>query len=113
MIEFFKKTELKKGSTYNTEFFPDKVILESFKYFGQSNRTHVFEGKIEIKTGVPIAEGFILLEDHWMMEIDGVITYKPISSFAIEWHRKEDIEKEAPEVKSRLIKILAEVGTQV
>lgn len=119
MQEYFKRPELKIGSSYDVELYPDKEISESSKYLGRSNGTHVFEGKIKIpirpwkKSKVETANCFILLDDHWIMEVDKVVTYKPISSFGVEVHTKEDIEKAQPEVKSRLLKILAEVGVQL
>jgi len=103
MVETFKKPKLEKGKTYRVEQYPEEEILESI-YLGLSEREHVFKIK---------SNGFIIAEDHWIMEANGIITYMPISSSGIRKLTKDSIQIFSDQEKSRLLKILADVGSQL
>ncbi len=82
------KVELNKMQDYKVELYPGQVILEG-KYLNQLEDTHVFEHE---KKG---EKHYILVEGHWMIKEEDIITHKNISSFPI---------KVIPEKKAYLVK---------
>jgi hypothetical protein len=107
MEEYFKKPTLKKGKIYSVEPYPRGKIKKA-EYLGlsKSKREHVF------KTGRNSDE-FLIAEEALIMEVDGVVTYKPISYVSMINLTKDRMHKVAEKEKSRLTKILADVGAQL
>ncbi len=107
MQEYFKKPALTKGNVYRVEKYPNGEIEEA-EYLGlsETKREHVFK-----KRGKQ--NEFIIARDHWIMELDGIVTYKPISSFSMMHLTKDRIQIFPESERSRLVKILADVGAQL
>ena len=70
------KIGLNKMQGYEIRLYPGQVILKG-KYLNQLGGTHIFEHE---KKG---EKHYILVEDHWMIKEEGIITHKNISSFPI------------------------------
>ncbi len=68
--------KLNKMQNYEIRLYPGQVILEG-KYLNQLGGTHVFEHE---KKG---EKHYILVENHWMVKEEGIITHKDISAFQI------------------------------
>ncbi len=109
-VEYFKKPTLIKGNVYAIEKpieeYPFREKIEA-EYLGSSEtREHVF-GR---NSG---SNEFIIAEDRWVMEVDGVITYKPITPSRMINLTRDKFQVFSDAEKSRLRKILADVGVQL
>lgn len=70
------KIDLNKMQDYEIRLYPGQIILEG-KYINQLGGTHIFEHE---KKG---EKYYILVENHWMIKEEEIITHKDISSFQI------------------------------
>ena len=99
-----EKPNLTKGKRYTIEMYPYEIIVKA-KYLGLSKtKEHVF--------GMG-SDAFILAEDHWIMETNGIVSYNPVSSSYMRALRKDYIEKSPEKEKSRLTRILTDVGVKL
>jgi len=110
------KPALEQGKEYVLEGHPEKDLHIKGTYSGAGNyegfgRYHVFVHRDKDHTT------YILADDHWLREIDGTLTYTPVSSFSILFITDEQI-RQLPETKldrrkSALTKLLNELGEKV
>lgn len=104
MTEEIRKPELEKGSFYTIEMYPSDSLVET-KYLGQSGNIHVFKGEM--------VSGFILVDDDCIYEEKMTITPRPGSLVGFRWLTKPIDKIEPVEERSRLAKILTDVGAQL
>ena len=81
------KPNLEIGKKYIVEDYPNEEIFES-EYLGVSTleKRHVF------KTQIDGSNAYLILEDHWIVEIEETVTYSPRSSSGIEVITEKAIE---------------------
>ena len=97
-MEIIAKPELEKGKEYEVELYP-KIERVKATYVGGRLSKQVFK---ETKGS---AVWYIFLDNNWIKEINGIITYKSISSFSVARVGKGQLEE-----ISKLIDILNELG---
>ncbi len=105
MIEIFKKPKLEKGQRYSVELYPKKESVEAaYLGFSKSTGKHIFQ------TRQKKSRLFLLLDDIWIMEEEGKVTYKPVSTSVVEKIATDDFKDFSDEEKSKLLKIIMDSG---
>ena len=89
MFLFFKMTtdekprlKFEEGKNYSIELYPTQKIVEAI-YDKEHNTTHIFQSE----------EDYVLVDNHWVKERDGKITYSPFSSAPIQRISKQNANK--------------------
>ena len=86
----WKMPELVVGQEYKVAKYPDNESVKT-TYIGKGNLersgglSHIFVNRTED------SRTYIIAEDHWLREINGVISYVPVSSFSIWFITNEQI----------------------
>ena len=81
-----KKPKLVVGEEYQVELYPSGE-KRSAKYLGVNEKDHIFS----IQEEKDIA--YVILNDHWIIEAEGFLTYKPISSASVDFKHRSDLER--------------------
>jgi len=115
------KPKLEVGKEYLVSLYPIAIGVRA-KYLGHKDKEipyiatdfFVFEENGE--------KNYILMEDNWMREIEGRITYTPISSSVVDKITEKDLKEEQDEklmrhidkqTFSKLLKILRDLGEDI
>jgi len=100
-METAVKLKLEKGREYEVELYPQDEIIRA-KYIGKRLEKHVFK---DINGS---AIWYTFLDDDWIIERGGIITYKSVSSFAVTRAERGQLEQ-----ISKLIYTLNELGEEI
>ena len=70
------KPKLQVEQRYTVELYPGKVRLNA-KYLGEVDGNHIFVNESNQR------KEYVFVNNHWMIEQEGVITHNKLSSFSI------------------------------
>lgn len=100
-----RKPMLMTDEIYVIERSQDPIMLNGI-YCGRAENVHVFFAKVRGRREL----GYLLLDDDWIWERDGIITYVPNSPSGIPFITKEFFANMQIDGAARLSEILSKVG---
>ena len=122
------KPRLEKGKEYKLELYPSNKKVKA-KYLGYSKREYNGKGFIDDNVFVFDDTGkrtYAFVDNHWMIEEEGIITYTSVSSAPIRRATEKYLKEEFPNMgttkealegnkreASRLLKILRDLGEDI
>jgi len=122
------KPKLEKGKEYELELYPTEKKVKA-RYLGHSKRE--YDGKSFIDDNVFVFDDggkrtYAFVDNHWMIEDKGAITYTSVSSASIRRTTEKYLKEEFPNMgttkealegskreASRLLKILRDLGEDI